>query len=432
MNDGRRGALADRWDADKWDIPRVARKAMVCAALAPAIAAAFLAIITVAASLPDAPITANILERKEVLLSRRADNGRVIDADTECIALSVGMADAQRDGALRQAVRARSAYGCAPFMNWLETGAAYEPRDYFRYWHGHLALTRPLLSILPYNDIRGILFTASLALFGWFLWRLGVDFGARASLAFALPFLVLNALGYWVVASKAVTWFLAIGASIFLSRRGGLGVPHIAYFLIGALTAFFDFLTAPALIFCLPTIVWLMYARAEQGFEQSPFAKWRNVFWMGCFFVAGYAGLWAAKLAIAAVLLETPVWADAIGRAGMRLRGESDLVDAYWPGLALYKNIAALKSLWAPVAIGLFFVAPFATASGRAAAGRLLSGARLPLAVAIAPLVFMEILSNHSQIHAAFTHLNFAPLFIVCGLILLGESDALIAGEAQT
>ncbi|MBI1393141.1 MAG: hypothetical protein GC152_10415 [Alphaproteobacteria bacterium] len=421
------------------------KRAMACALLAPALAGTFALLATLVLSLPDEPIAANILDRPDVLLSRRADNGRVIDADTECIGLSVGMSGGApvRAGetAFARAMAPRSAYGCEPFLAFLETGDPYEIREYFRYWHGHLVVTRPALSVLAYNDLRGLTFTACVLLLGAATWRIGRDFGAAAGLAFVLPFFVLNALGYWVVATKATTFALAVGACLAFSRRGDRPAPLVAYFALGSLTAFFDFLTAPALIFCLPTIVWVMYRRRGAAAAGGADGKadrnadwrvdWRDVIALGAFWTAGYAGLWAAKIAIAAMVIGPAAWADAMGQAAFRIRGESDLVDAYWPGLALYRNVAALKSLWAPVAIGLFVAAPLIRADARAGLVSIWRRGRLPLALAAAPLAFLELLSNHAQIHAAFTHLNFAPICFLAGLALFGRTAPLLLPEGK-
>ena len=399
------------------------RKAVICFALVPICIGVFTALLTLAAMVPNATILENSLDRPDVLLSRRADNGRVIDADTECIGLSVGMIEMPDEKPMVRAIRAQSVYGCDHYIDHLAGGQSFQPREYARYWHGYTIISRPVLSVLTYNDLRGILFACSVVLFGLLLWRIGTDFSAQTALALAVPFLVLNAMGFWVVATKAVSWFLVIGGAIILPRR--VQPPLIGFFVLGALTAFFDFLTAPALIFALPALLFVLGVRARG--DVALFDQWRDVIWLGVFWAAGYAGLWACKITLADAMLEGHVWADALSQAAFRLRGETHLVEAYWPGMALYKNLAALKSLWGPIAIGLFVIGPLSTAARRGMLMQIVRHGRLPLALACVPLIFMELLSNHAQIHAAFTQLNFAPLFFIAALILVGEGDRLLA-----
>ncbi len=408
---------------------RLLRKALIAALSAPALFASFVLVLTLVFALPNGPITDNLLERPGLIDDRRADNGRVIDADTECIGLSVGLyrAPGPPASAFERAIGAQSLYGCEQFLKWLDAGEPTAHRDYFRYWHGHAVVTRPALSLAPYNDLRGHLFTLSAGLLAALAWRLGRDFGAALAIAFALPFAVLNAMGFWVVATKAVTWFLAAGGALVASRRPASEAPALFFFFLGALTAFFDFLTTPALVFALPALVHFLYAQ-RAGEAARPFAR---LVALGGFWAAGYVGLWAAKFVIAAAALEAEVWRDVAGAAATRLRGKSEYIETFLPGAAVYENIAALKAFWGPVAIILFIILPAATPARRARWVRIWREGRVFLAVAAIPVAWLEILSNHSQIHAAFTHLNFAPAAIVALIVLAGREDVLVAKPSR-
>ncbi|MEZ5895310.1 MAG: hypothetical protein R3C40_10590 [Parvularculaceae bacterium] len=392
------------------------RKALIALAATPLIAALFLAGVVAAFSVPNAAILVNLTDRPELIYERRANNGRVIDADTECIGLSIGLyeSDAPPQGLVRRAVNAESLYGCAPLQRWIADGEAGAHRDYFRYWHGATLVMRPMLAVMPYNDMRGFLFTLSAVLLGWLCWRVGADFGPATALAFAAPFVILNALGLWVVATKATTWLLAIGAAIVFSRRKAAEAPVLAFFALGALTAFFDFLTAPAFIFAMAALVWAIYAAGGEG----AFPSWRQFLASGVFWSVGWAGFVLVKIILAAHFLDLDVWGDFTDAALFRLRGQSEHVDGFIPGAALVANIASLKSVWGPVAVIAFFILPFVTRDRRASWAGLFQERSVVLAIAAAPLLWLEVFSNHSQIHAAFTQINFAPYFILAGLVL--------------
>ena len=401
----------------------MARKAMMAAALTPLLTAIFAALVTLAFMIPNGAIKENILDRPDVVDDRRADNGRVIDADTECIGLSVGLYASveANSSAFHRAMQAESLYGCDQFLHWLNTGDASIKRDYFRYWHGYTVVSRPILSIMPYNDLRGLLFYVSVALLGGLVWRLGKDFGAAAGFAALAPFLVINTMGYWVVATKAVTWFLIVGGALYFARfEKNQSPPVIAFFLLGALTAFFDYLTAPATIFATAALVHFLYRQHCDAIER-PFAR---LLWIGVFWAAGYVGLWGMKFLLAATFLDLDVVGDVAQAAAFRFRGASEHVDSFLPGIAIYENFAALKTLWAPIAILVFLVSPFATVQRRRRWIDLWRGNRVILFIAAIPLLWLEALSNHSQIHAAFTQMNFAPFFLLAGLVLF-NSDAL-------
>ncbi len=399
----------------------ILQKALIALLATPLIAGVFLAAIIGAFAIPNEKIVAHLMERPEVLTARRADNGRVIDADTECIGLSIGLdigADASAP-LLERAVNAQSLFGCEPLIRWAAGSRGEAVRDYFRYWHGYLAIARPALAVAPYNDLRGLLFTLSVGLFIWLLWRIGGDFGAAAALAVAAPFVVLNAMGLFVVVTKATTWFLAIGAAVALSRRTSAALPLLFFFGLGALVAYFDFFTAPAFVFCFAGMIWALY---EERAGRSP--TWPTLLILGAFSAAGWMGLILAKIVIAAAVLDGDVWRVFFEAALYRVNGETTDVDNFTPGMALAKNFAAMKSIWAPIALVAFVILPFATKARRDRWARLIKARSVLLGLAAAPLVFMEIFSNHTQIHAAFTQINFAPAFVLASLVVSGRAIA--------
>lgn|GEM_PF-3778032 len=405
------------------------RKASVVCMLTPVLVLLFASLVTIVFALPNAPIAEHLLEREDLLDDRRANNGRVIDADTECIGLSVGLyqTEIKTTAPFERAMHAESLYGCDQFINWLKTGQTNAHRDYFRYWHGYTLVTRPALSVIPYNDLRGHLFNVSVLLFGVLIWRLGRDFGASAALAIAAPFVVLNVVGFWVVATKAVTWFLLIGGALAVSRRDTGNPPLVLFFILGALTAFFDFFTTPALIFALPVFIHFLYMQRDQPFE----TPWRRLLALGAFWGVGYVGLWVAKILIASAVLDFPVWRDVTEAALFRLRGASENVDSFFPGAAIYENFAALKTFWGLIAIGAFVIMPLATRVQRARWVSIWREGRVFLAIALIPLFWLELASNHSQIHAAFTQLNLVLLFMLSMVVLVGRTSLLTGVEAK-
>ena len=392
----------------------LARKALFALAIAPLLTALFLAGVLAAFAVPDAPVLRNLQDRPEVLFARRADNGRVIDADTECIGMTVGLdLSGVDEPLLHRAVNAQSLYGCQPLEDFFNGSKEEQVLDYFRYWHGYALISRPILALMPYNDLRGFLLTVSIGLFVWLLWRIGADFSPSTALAFAMPFVVINAMGLMVVATKATTWMLAVGAALYLSRRRSAETPFLAFFIVGAMTAYFDFFTGPAFILCFSALVFALY---ELRSGRQP--TWRDFVLLGVFWGVGWAGFILIKIAVAALVLDAGVWRDFIDAALFRVRGETEDVDSFVPGAALYENIAALKTFWAPVAIIAFIILPFATNARRGRWRRLVGERSVLLGVAAAPLLWMEVFTNHTQIHAAFTQINYAPAFILSALIL--------------
>ncbi|MEM9705558.1 MAG: hypothetical protein AAF850_05715 [Pseudomonadota bacterium] len=401
-------------------LTEAASKGAIALLLAPLLAAFFAGLLTLSFALDNGEITKNIARDFDYMRDATADNGRMIDTLTECTGVAAGLNRLEDDTLFKAAMRANTPRGCGGLGAFLENPKPRPAYFYYRYWHGYAVLLRPLLSITPYHEIRGHFLTVSLLLFGLLAWRLANDFNGRVALAFVLPFFVLNGFGFWILATKAVTWFIAAGGALFMSRRRG-PPPLLAFFVIGALTAYFDFLTAPMLCFTLPMLTWLLYAEPQTA-KTNHLAAFGVCFG---FFFFGYFGLWAIKFLIAQIALGEPVWRDAITAATQRLRGSEGRIQTFWLGKALYKNWDILGDLWGPIAIALFVVAPLSTRKRRSAIKKLAHHRPALLATAIAPLIWLETLSNHSQLHAHFTHINYAPLFIVSSLIVFGAGSAI-------
>ncbi|MEM7739424.1 MAG: hypothetical protein AAF225_01325, partial [Pseudomonadota bacterium] len=112
--------------------------------------------------------------------------------------------------------------------------------------------------------------------------------------------------------------------------------------------------------------------------------------------------------------------------AAFRLRGDSPSVDSFIPGQAILTNIAFLKVLWMPLTLITFVMLPFLKRQGRIEARRLWQGGTALLLGAGLPILFLEVASNHSQIHAAFTHMNFYPALVLLGLVLFREVEPVL------
>jgi len=273
---------------------------------------------------------------------------------------------------------------------------------------------RLLLSVLPYAHLREVIFLVTTGLMIWLAVRLASLAGAHFAGAFFLPFLFVNFAGPLMLLTKAVAWWVLLGFSVWLTgeKRDQTRLPLMAFFLCGALTAYTDFLTTPALNAAIPAMVWWLTARNKTA---QPL---RALFWLLVFFTLGYVGLWVAKFILAAATLGPSVWVNIGEATSLRLRGGDS---SSWPLVAMLENIAALKALWGPLTVIIFGVLPFVTKERRARARVVWEEGRVFLLAAMTPILFMEILSAHSQVHGLFTHLNLLPLLIVGSLILFDQ-----------
>lgn len=412
----------------------ILRRALLAIAATPLLVAVFLLALMAAEAVPSAPIARHLAGDQEMFAAPRLRvlTGRKIDVGTECIGVSFGLPPAAGQMNLfEKAVRAPVFTSCAALTEYAATGVADAAAvdEYHRYWHGYAAISRPLLALMPYRELRMLTFNIVLALFLALGFRLAKDFSLRFAFAVLLPFYVVNYAGFFILWTKAVSWIVMLGGGLYFAcaRRPYARDPLFAFFLLGALTAYFDFLTTPLMIFGFPAYIYFFYLLRE-GAAPGPRALLVRLAAIGGFWFAGYAGLWTAKFALSAAVIGPAAIGDVLSAAANRIGGDWDSVK-HFPGAATLENLEAFKPIWGAAALLLFFVLPFVRRRRRQMAATLMRRAPVMAALALSPFVWFEILSNHSQIHGLFTHAILALTFLPLSLILFEEAGRLCSSE---
>lgn len=400
----------------------------------PVLAAIFLLALMAAEAVPSAPVARHLVEDQEMFAAPRLRvlTGRKIDVGTECLGMSFGLPpDEAAQGLLEDAVRAKVFLTCPAMANYVATGAVKDSAvaDYHRYWHGYAAISRPLLALMPYRDLRMLTFNIVFGLFLALGYRLAKDFGLKFAFAVLLPFYFVNFAGFFILWTKAVSWIVMLGGALYFAwaRKPYERDPLLAFFILGALTAYFDLLTTPLLIFGVPAYIYFFYLLKREG-VLGPRALIVRLAAIGGFWLLGYAGLWTAKFALSALVIGPDAITDVMTAAANRIGGDWESVK-HFLGAATLENFEAFKPIWG-IAAGLtFFIWPFLRARRRRAAMELARRAPVFAALALSPFAWFEILSNHSQIHGLFTHTLLILTFIPLSLVLFEETDRFIGAE---
>ncbi|MEO0398621.1 MAG: hypothetical protein AAF224_04265 [Pseudomonadota bacterium] len=403
-------------------------KALIAIGLTPIFAAIGFGLVVFAVSLDNGPIVKNLHTDREVFQYGRppAFNGRKIDVGTECLGMSFALTPRNEGETWAEyAVRAPVIIGCERFLKQLETPDTKRPRamDYFRYWHGYAVVSRPLLTVFPYRDIRMFTFNAMLLLFFLLARRFYRDFSPGFALAFFLPFFFVNYAGFMMLWTKAVSWMIALGGAFVVSgarvKAASAPPPLLAFFIIGCLTAYCDWLTVPLFTAMFPALVYFLYRRrfspAQTAIEQTALFLLLCAFWG-----AGYGGFWAVKFLVAYLVLGPETWQVVWEMILFRLRGDYESVKL-WPGAGIAENFEAFKALWGAAIIGVFVIAPLAKKHRREAARAVVKNAPAFALIAASPFIWWEVVSNHSQIHAVYTHVLLLLFLIPMSLTLFGQ-----------
>jgi len=195
-----------------------------------------------------------------------------------------------------------------------------QPVVYSRYWHGNQALLRPLLCVTTVRGLRAV----NMVLLTLLLVALFVVMGRRTNLKDAL--IVTLCLAAVMIPSVPLCmnyvpcFYIALTASLLILTWEPVTARWentvLAFFVIGALTTFFDLLTTPMIAMAVPLTVYMLYRRPEH--------TWRTLILLALAWLLGYASLWATKWLLAVLLTGHAAFQDAFGAVTQRTVGHGE------------------------------------------------------------------------------------------------------------
>ncbi len=337
-----------------------------------------------------------------------------IDNMTDCLMMQINAyADSSKPVTAAMMAQNAKAYGAGDsrvYNNMAETtlavaekgpGAFPQNYTYARYWHGYDVVLRPLLCAFDYNQIRVLNYVGLSLLFAAVTFLLARRLGRAYALTFAAAMIVSNAMIVPMAMQFSTCFYIALlGMTLFLAwpRMARDEVrAAVAFFTIGGLTSYMDFLTTPPLTFGLPLVA--MLAVAGGGRKTARAAK------AGAAWLAGYASLWVSKWVMAWLLTGYDIRAEVMENAARRVGGTivfggEEMPISTFLGIMCDKVTALINPLFilAAVLAVLAVAAAYLISQRR----RMHSDGWL-LAVALVPLLWFAVMKNHSLQHIFFT-----------------------------
>lgn len=318
-----------------------------------------------------------------------------------------------------------------------QLGGSEQPHfAYSRYWHGYRLVTEPFLSFFSYESLQLwesiFLYLCAFLVLAPFLppvFRGQASTGRIAMLAAVVALgvtmtdLTMLALTPTHTVSFAV---LLLCWAVALKKRGPVEFYAFApwAFAMGAIYNFFDFLYNPDLLAYV--VGWSFLLRAVLA-ERRPLgtALLQAVLVQGAT-IAGYIAMWAVKWAL--VLIGGQVFGEQTSvptQDFTRWFGGGDGV--YIPFKAIYEVVLESTTMllggWPLAACALAILAILALAVRNGTAGGVLA----VMALALFPLLVLELKANHTIQHAPFTF-----RFIPVALILTMAGAAAMLGRKTT
>ena len=397
-----------------------------------------LSLVFVASFVPDAWILGNLVTGLEAghFSSAQfgfATTGRYMDYFTDCIGTTIGLGDEVGANPLTNAIRSPTLGSCertAAQVAAYRDGAGLDSRwEYFRYWHGYAIVTRPLLATVGLAGARMVMIWAMVAGAIGLGRQLFRTHGAVVAVALLAPTLLTTDLIELPRSLPHACGALAALVTAWVAHRvvtRSAEVPTIVAVgaASGATFLFFDILTiTPGAWALLCAVVALAASSSSTGRALAVRVAAAAGGW-----ILGWAAMWVSKWVFASVVYGPTAVREQIGDvAGQRVDGDVDYLD-----FAFGRSIRLTLDTWTdhpltPWMLGaLVLLVAFAWSSRRADPRVRPLDRLLVAAPAVLPLLWFEVMRNHTQVHVGFTYRSWG---VIAGVVTVALVARLPAAE---
>jgi hypothetical protein len=193
---------------------------------------------------------------------------------------------------------------------------------YSYYWHGYVAILRPLLLFMDYGDIRvinsllQILLSVLLACLVYHRKGLVWLFLSLTIYGLLMPMTLMFSLQYsWVFYVGTIGSIVVVIYGDWLWKKKWL---IYLFLILGMLSSYLDLLTYPLFTWGIPMLWWVIFSKDELTERER---LW-GVISCGLYWIIGYGGMWVGKWILGELVLQKGLFAQALEevfyRAGMK------------------------------------------------------------------------------------------------------------------
>lgn len=307
----------------------------------------------------------------------------------------------------------------SPLVRAMESFSEYAG-SYSYYWHGYVAILRPLLLFFDFSEIRMLNGACQLLIMILLAWLAGRQKGVGYVLALMTSYILLSPRTLSMGLQYSWVFYIAYGGTLVLlyKRKFFAQKQRIFYFFLitGILTSYLDLLTYPLFTWGIPLLWWLMTQEEER--KASEWVK--DVILTGSSWIIGYAGMWAAKWIAATAVLRRNIIKAAVEevflRSGMSKTG-ADNPAARWNAIYVNWRHYAYK-IYMILLVGWLLWWVFCSLRKMWSKS---SKSHAFFLIGLSGPVWYFVLSNHTMIHHLFTYRIFG-VSILAFLALILES----------
>ncbi|MBR3281036.1 MAG: hypothetical protein IKI57_04255 [Clostridia bacterium] len=215
-------------------------------------------------------------------------------------------------------------YSIAKELKETINGKVWTSQTYTRYYHGYMLFYRPLLLVFNITQIRWFMTAILVMLFVAFELLLSKKLGLKYAAIFFGVFLSFGYFGLGHSLENAPLFVVLMTSLIvLLSKIDKYDDKKLRYFLfiVGSITNFFDFLTAPVITLAMTLLIYYAYNK-EKVKEEKFINAFIKVFIFGLMWLLGYAFTWLSKALLVDLLFNGGGFGSLISQSLFRMGGE--------------------------------------------------------------------------------------------------------------
>ncbi len=288
---------------------------------------------------------------------------------------------------------------------------------YTRYWHGYIAVLRPLMNLIDYEQMQILNSFILIALIAFVTAGFYKRGGIRKALLYLSSTMLVMPMAIGICFQYTWVFSIAnIAILVYFKKQDWFeqGNRYFYYFLIiGIFTVYLDLLTYPLYAWALPAFTWILFDKGDRFEGKKGFL---NVFKFVIPFTIGYAGVWFLKWCIASIVLRSNELSEAIREVSARSGSGFTLRDrifTYYKNWKHYSYVIYLMILcaWLIWWLVLGIIRGYKRNNRAIAIGL----------IALSPVAWYTLASNHCYIHHSFTYRNLSIMF-AAGIALMADS----------
>lgn len=301
--------------------------------------------------------------------------------------------------------------------------------EYSRYWHGYVAVLRPLFRFFDYDSLKYINAIVQLILIVLISVLIGRKLKTGHVLAFIssvvllVPWASAQCFQYsWIMYSYFAVLIVYLCKHDYFSENDRI---YYLFTVSGALTIFLDLMTFPLVVWGGLALWWtvLSYDR------DNAFTHLKNVVCSGIYWLIGYVGMWGGKLIVGSIVLRMNLFAHAFSEMQFWMEGTGSKTENFFEALSLnfkpyeFSGFSIILILW-----GIFFALVILVKGFS-------SSAKIPafMLIAVSSFAWYFVMSSHSVMHHIFTFRTFnvcmAAMFVMTSEQYYSSDKRVLSGK---